>query len=215
MPAMPRGVVAMLRGPVGERGSALITALIMLAVLGLFLVGFQTLNMNELVFAGYSRDSTLALNTAEAGVQEGWKRLNLFGATPGTTCVPNSMVSGATCSGSTTSPNANTIAYQPPLLSDSAIFPILSLGTTYGAPRGVRIYVKAVMKAGLGDIILGPQVTFQGDASPITGDTYADLSIVLKQMSKSPSPGPGATATNLVSPQELAGTTVGVSTRRT
>jgi len=85
----------------GERGTALITALIMLTVLGMFLIGFQALNQGELGFAGYSRNSTLAFGIAEAGEQEGIKRLNLFGAIPGTTCFANSMTSGATCSGAT------------------------------------------------------------------------------------------------------------------
>lgn len=198
----------MLRGAVGERGTALITALIMLAVLSLFLVGFQTLNMNELVFAGYSRDSTVALNAAEAGTQEGWKRLNLFGAIPGTTCFVNSMTTGATCSGSTTSPNANTVVYQAPLSVDPTIFPMLSLASSYGAPRGVRVYVRAVQKTGFGDTIIGPQVQFSGDSSPITGDTYSDTSIVFASYVKSPPPGSGATSTNLTGPQVLGGTTI-------
>ncbi len=193
-----------------ERGTALITALIMLTVMGLFLFGFQAINRNELGFAGYSRSSMLTFGVAEAGVQEGIKRLNLFGATPGTTCFVNSMAAGATCAGSTANPNANTVVYQSPFASNGAVFPILSIGTQNGASRAVRVLVRATFKTGFGDVIVGPQVTFQGDAQPITGDTYADLSIVLKSFAKSPPPGTGATATNLVSPQVLAGTTVSV-----
>lgn len=192
----------------GERGTALITALIMLSVMALFLVGFETLNQSELAFAGYSRESTLAFETAEAGIQEGIKRLNMFGAQPGTTCFVNSMVAGATCGSSTTSPNANTVVYQAPLANDPAVFPILSLATTYGAPRGVRVYMRAVLKSGFGDTIIGPQVQFQGDASPITGDTYASTSVVFPSAAKSPAPGSGATATNLTGAQVMAGTTV-------
>jgi hypothetical protein len=190
----------------GERGTALITALIMLAIMALFLVGFQQLNMNELAFAGYSRDSSLAFDAAEAGAQEGIKRLNLFGGIPGTTCFTNSMTSGATCGGSTSSPNANTVVYQATLSSNSAIFPILSLATTYGAPRGVRVYIRATLKSGFGDTIVGPQVQFQGDASPIIGDTYADTSISFASYAKAPPPGSGATATNLTGPQVIGGT---------
>ena len=191
-----------------ERGTALITALIMLTVMGFFLFGFQAINRNELGFAGYSRNSTLAFGMAEAGVQEGIKRLNLFGATPGLTCVVNSMTSGATCSASTSSPNANTIVYQARLSSDGAFFPILSLASVYGAPRGVRVLEHVKYKSGFGNTIVGPQVTFQGDASPITGDTYADTSIIFASFAKSPPPGSGATATNLVSPQVLSGTSI-------
>lgn len=207
-----RWVVAEVRRAVtGDRGTALITALITLSVMGFFLIGFQQINQSELVFAGYSRAEVMALNVAEAGVQESMKRLTLFGATPGATCFPNSMTTGATCASSTLTPNTNTVAYQSPLSANSSVFPILSIATVNGATRAVRILERATLNAGFGDVILAPQVTFQGDASPVTGDTYATLSIVLKSLAKSPGPGTGATATNLVSPQELAGTTVSVS----
>lgn len=191
-----------------ERGTALITALIMLTVMGLFLFGFQAINRNELGFAGYSRNSTVAFGVAEAGVQEGIKRLNLFGATPGATCFVNSLMSGAACAGSTSSPNANTVVYQARLSSDSAFFPILSLASVNAAPRGVRVLEHVTYKTGFGNTIVAPQVTFQGDASPITGDTYADTSIVFASYAKSPQPGSGATATNLAGPQVLAGTSI-------
>jgi len=197
-------------GVAEERGTALITALIMLTVLGMFLFAFQTMNQNELIFAGYSRNSTLAFNIAEAGVQEGIKRLNLFGAAPGVTCFTNSMTSGAVCAGSTSSPNANTVVYQARLSSNAALFPILSLATSGGATRAVRVIEQAVYKTGFGNVIVGPQIVFQGNASPITGDAYAVTSLQFQQLSKSPSPGAGATATNLVSPQALAGTKISV-----
>jgi len=204
-----RGIVAAPRPAAGERGTALVTALIMLTIMGFFLFGFQMINRNELGFAAYSRNSALSLGVAEAGVQEAIKRLNMFGAAPGSTCFVNSLTSGAACSGSTSTPNANTVAYQARLSSDAAIFPILSLASVNGAPRGVRIYMQAVYKTGFGNTIIGPQVTFQGDASPITGDTYADTSTVFADYgSKSPQPGAGATATNLTSPQVLSGTTI-------
>lgn len=198
----------MMRGREGERGTALITALIMLGVMGMFLFGFESLNRSELGFAGYSRDSALAFGVAEGGVQEGFNWVRTFGGIPGTTCFVNSMTSGATCGSSTVTPNANTIVFQAPLAADRAIFPILSLGSSYGAPRGVRIFVRAVMKTGFGDTIIGPQVTFQGDSSPIIGDTYSDTSTVFASYAKSPPPGSGATATNLVGPQVLSGTTI-------
>jgi Tfp pilus assembly protein PilX len=112
--------------PHAEHGSALITALIMLTVMGFFLIGFQEINKSELGFAGYSRDSTVAFNVAEAGMQEAIKRLNMFGATPGTTCFVNSMTSGARCAASTSTPNTNTVVYQAPLGANSTVFPILS-----------------------------------------------------------------------------------------
>jgi hypothetical protein len=192
----------------GEHGTALITALIMLMVLGVFLLGFQSINRNELAFAGYSRNSTLAFSLAEAGEQEGIKRLSLFGAVPGTTCFANSMTSGAVCSGSTSSPNTNTVAYQSPLSSNNLIFPILSLASYNGGTRAVRIFYQAVFKAGFANAIIGPQVTFSGNASPITGDAYGQTSVSFAQYQKAPLCASGATATNLTGPQIMAGTTV-------
>lgn len=198
---------AMRRALASERGTALIIAVIMITIMGLFLFGFQMLNLGELNFGGYSRNSTLAFDLAEAGVREGVKRLALFGATPGTTCFVNSMAT-AVCGSSTSTPNPNTVAYQSPLASNSAIFPILSLGTINSASRATRVLVLARVKSGFGDVIIGPQVTFQGNASPIVGDTYADTSIQFQSYAKSPAPGSGATATTLTGPQVLAGTTI-------
>lgn len=191
-----------------ERGTALITALIMLTVLGMFLFAFQTMNQSELVFAGYSRASTLALSVAEAGVQEGTKRLNLFGATPGTTCFVNSLTSGATCAAGTANPNANTVAFQAAFNNNPNVFPILSIATTNGATRAVRILEQAIYKAGFSTVIFGPQLTFQGDTSPTIGDTYSQSSLKFQTYTKSPQPAAGATATNLVQPQVMAGTWV-------
>ncbi len=197
----------------GERGTALITALIMLTVLGMFLLGFQTMNQGELAFAGYGRNSTLAFSLAEAGEQEGIKRLNLFGAVPGTTCFVNSMASSMVsgvinCSGSTSSPSANTVVYQAPLSSNNLIFPILSLASYNGGPRAVRIFYQAIYKAGFANAIIGPQVTFSGNASPITGDAYAQTGVSFAQYQKAPLCASGATATNLTGPQVMAGTTI-------
>lgn len=196
-------------GAGAERGTALITALIMLTVMGMFLFAFQTMNQSELVFAGYSRASTLALSVAEAGVQEGIKRLNVFGAIPGTTCFVNSMTSGATCAtgtNPTSNPNPNTVAFQAAFNNNPNVFPILSIATTNGATRAVRILEQAVFKAGFSTVIFGPQITFQGDTSPTTGDTYSGSSLKFQTYSKSPQPAAGATATNLTSPQVMAGT---------
>jgi len=188
-----------------ERGTALITALIMLTVLGLFLFGFETINKNELLFAGYSRNSTLELNVAEAGVQEAIHRLNTTGAVPGVTCFVNSMTPGATCSGSTSSVNANTVAYQAPFSGNPDVFPILSVASTNGATRAVRILEQALFKTGFSTVIFGPQLTFQGDTSPTIGDTYSQSSLKFQTYAKSPQPATGATATNLLTPQVMAG----------
>ena len=185
-----------------ERGSALITALIMLTVLGLFLFGFQALNQNELGFAGYSRASTLAFNAAEAGAQEGIKRLNLFGGTPGTTCFANSMLTGGSLQ---CSPPTNAIVYQAPLSSNPTIFPILSVATVNSATRAVRVFEQALYKAGFSTVIFGPQIIFQGDTAPTIGDTYSGQSLTFQTYTKSPQPASGATALNLLSPQVMAG----------
>jgi hypothetical protein len=203
----------MRRPTAGERGTALITALIMLAVMGLFLFGFQTINNNDLLFAAYSRAETLALGRAEAGVEDGIERIKL-GLTlpaPGTTCFVNAMASGATCGSSTTSPNPNTVVFQPALASADTsadvIFPVLSVATVNGATRSVRVLIQALLAGGFrdSDVIFGPQITFQGDTSPTTGDTYSATTLKFQTYGKSPQPATGATATNLVSPQVMAG----------
>jgi hypothetical protein len=135
----------------------------------------------------------------------------MFGAAPGTTCFTNSMTTGATCAASTSSPNTNTVAYQARMASDSAIFPILSLATVNGETRAVRVYISALYRNGFSDVILAPQVTFSGDAFPITGDIYSATNILFQSLVKSPPPGAGATATNLLSPQVVAATSIGTS----
>lgn len=180
----------------------------MLLVLALFLSAFEGMNKSELSFARRTRDSMMAFYIAEAGAQEGSARLTMFGGIPGTTCFVNSMTSGAACSGSTSNPNPNTVVYQAPLASDSAIFPIMALGNSGGTPRVVRVLQRAMFQAGFGSMIVGPQITFQGDASWITGDAYSNTSIVFNSRAKSPQPGAGAGATTLTGPQALAGTTI-------
>ena len=204
-----RALAAGRRALASERGTALIIAVMMLAIMGLFLVGFQAMNNSELQFGGYSRNSTLAFDFGEAGVQEGMKRLNLFGAIPGATCFVNSMVPTATCSGGTAfNPNAGTVVYQAPLAANGLIFPILSLASYGGATRAVRVFVQAIQKAGFANAILGPQVTFAGDASPITGAVYAQTSVSFADYRKAPECASGATPTNLIGPQVMAGTTL-------
>ncbi|HLW48966.1 MAG TPA: hypothetical protein VKW09_14530 [bacterium] len=199
--------MAAIRRAIGsERGTALVTALIMLTVMGFFLIGFQGLNNTELSFAGYARNNTLAFNVAEAGIQEGIKRLNMSGAVPGSTCFANSLTSGATCSGSTSNPNTNTVAFQAAMSNNANMFPVLSLATTNGEARAVRIFVQAVFKSGFNTVMFGPQINFQGDTSPTTGDTYSASGLTFQTYGKSPAPDPSATAMNLISPQVMAGT---------
>jgi Tfp pilus assembly protein PilX len=205
-----------------NRGMAFITVLYVVFTVGLMLFAFLFLSQNEVGFAAYNRNSTMALGLAEAGAQEAIDRLNQFGAIPGpTTTSPSSpcpVLSSASpntfrnsLATSAAAPGASgTVTYQFTLQGNQAVFPILSCATFGGAQRSVRVFEQTTYKPGLGSVIFGPQVTFQGNAQPITGDTYAQTSILFQQYSKSPQPASGATATNLISPQVLGGTTIGV-----
>ncbi len=197
-----------------SRGVAFITTVYVVFAIGMFLFGFVFLNQNEAGFAAFNRNSTQTLGLAEAGVQEAINRLNTFGATLGST------PSGSPCPGtasnaftnslaSSTSGGAGTVTYQLALQSNSAVFPIMSCATFAGVQRVVRIFERATYKTGFGDFIFGPQVIFSGDASPTTGDTYAQQNVSFSQYKKSPLCASGATWSNLVSPQVMAGTTIG------
>ncbi len=196
-----------------SRGMALITTAFVVFAVGMMLFGFIFLNQSEVSFAAFNRNGTQALGLAEAGIQEAINRLNTFGTTLGST------PSGSPCPGtafnaftnslaSSTSGGAGTVTYQLALQSNSAVFPIMSCATFAGVQRVVRIFERATYTAGFGNVIFGPQVAFSGDASPSTGDAYAQQNVSFAQYQKSPLCASGATAANLVSPQVMAGTTV-------
>jgi len=179
----------------------LITTMFIVFAVGMMLFGFVFLMQNEAGFAGSNRNSTLALGLAEAGIQEALGRLTMFGATPGTTTFTNSLAAA-------TPGSSGTVAYQATFQNNPSMFPIRSKATVAGMQRTVRIFEQAVYKSGLGNVIFGGQVSYQGDSSPIVGDTYAQGSIQLSQYQQTPLCATGATATNLVSPQLTAGTTI-------
>jgi hypothetical protein len=170
----------------------------MLTVMGLFLFGFQTINHNELLFAGYSRNSTLAFNVAEAGLQEAVSRMKMFGYTPGVT--PSSFTNSlaATISGA-----GGTVTFQSPLASNSAVIPVLSVATVNGATRRVRGFVNVAPN--FWDYqIFGDGVNFDGNLSPTTGnDIYSTADVEMESYPNSPLCAAGATALNLISPQVL------------
>jgi len=190
-----------------SRGVVLIMTVYIVFAVGMMLFGFLFLNQGEANFAAFSRDSTIALGLAEAGIQESLGRINMSGAGTGT-CFVNSLAGSGTCTGG--APTTNAVGFQAALQNNAYVFPILSVASYAGAQRAVRIFEQAVMKAGFGTIIFGPQVTFQGNAQPITGDSYSQLSLKFQNLAKSPGPGAGATATNLVTPQVLAGGTISI-----
>ncbi len=195
----------------GDRGIALITALFIMFAVAMMLFGFSFFTQNEVGFATASRDSGEALALAEAGIQESLNRLSNLGAVPGSTVFKNSLVAGsASCS----NPPRNCVIYESPVASLSGqqviVFPILSTAT-FGAGRAlatrwVRVFEQATLIQGFGRIVYGPQVTFQGDASPIQGDTYSQTSIFFASWAKSPQCASGDSGTNLLQPQVMAGT---------
>ncbi len=187
----------------GSRGVAFIAAVFVTFAVGMMLFGFVFLSQSEVGFAAFNRNSTQALGLAEAGVQEGLKRLFTFGALPGTTTFTNSLASSSASAG-----GSGAVAYQAAFQSNSNILPILSTARFAGSQRAVRVFAQVTFKTGLGSIIFGPQVTFQGDAQPISGDSYAQSGVSFQQYVKSPLCSSGATATNLIPPQVMGGTTI-------
>ncbi len=194
-----------------SRGMALIMAVYFTFAVGMLLFAFTFLNQNEAGFAGFNRDSTEALSLADAGAQEAVDRLspNGVGGVAGTTCFGISLANGAACSASPTAASlSNQVFYEAPLASNSLVFPIISVGTFAGRQRAVRLFEQAIYKTGFANVIYGPQVTFQGNGQPITGDTYSATSVIFQSYAKSPPPASGATNTNLVAPQVMAGSTI-------
>jgi hypothetical protein len=183
----------------GERGSALISALLMLTVMGFFLFGFETINQNELLFAGYSRNSTVAFNLAEAGAQEAVARLAMTGAPLGGTSSFTNSLAAATAGAS------GTVAYQASLASNGSIFPILSTATYSNATRKVRLLANIVFKPGFGDISSSASFNTPGSMFASTSDAYTISVAVLNSPASAPQCVSGTTATNLLSPQMLAG----------
>jgi hypothetical protein len=189
------------------RGMVLLTVMFVLFAVGMMLFGFMFLTQSALEFATLNRDSTVALGLAEAGAQESLARLAMVGAVPGTTAFINSLAGSGDCAAV---PPLDCVRYQPAFQSDPAIVPVLSTATVAGARRAVRVVAQVKYKAGLGSVIYGPRVMFRGNAQPVGGDTYAQTSLEFQQYTASPRPAPGATPTNLVSPQVVAGSTIGV-----
>ncbi|MHB8733142.1 MAG: pilus assembly PilX family protein [bacterium] len=187
----------------GDRGTALITALIMLTVLGLFLFGFETISKNELLFAGYSRNSTIAFDAAEAGLQEALARLKMFGYTAGAT--PASFTNSFTAHMAGAS---GTVTFLAALQSNSAVLPVLSTATVNGVQRRVRLLVNAAPN--FWDYqIFGNGVNFDGNTTPTTGnDIYSTADVEMESYPNSPLCAAGATALNLISPQVLGGAIV-------
>ena len=204
---MLRWLRSMVRAGGDARGIALVTVAFVLFAVGMMLFGFVFINQNEASFAGVYRSNTMALGLAEAGIQEAIDRLNTYGRQAnggGVSSFPNSLAASAASPWST-----GTVYFEQSLLSSPEIFPIRSSATFLGQKRTVRIFEQVMTKTGTGNIIFGPQMTFSGNAHDITGDGYSRTAIQFQQFQKSPPCAAGATATNLVGQQIMAGTAIG------
>ncbi len=189
---------------------ALITTAFVVFAVGMMLFGFVFLNQSEVGFAAFNRNSTQALGLAEAGIQEAVKRVSMFGVPPNT-CTTNSLSACPQFTASLGTPTTNgtgTVYYMAGFQNNPGIFPILSAATFAGVQRTVRILEQAVYKTGFGNTVFGPLVAFSGNSWDSTGDMYSMSSISYQQYQKSPPCATAATATNLVSPQVVAGTTL-------
>ncbi len=183
-----------------SRGIAFLTSLFIVFSIEMMLFAFVFIMRSEVGFAALNLKSAAALSLADAGIQESTKRLSMFGALPGASFT-NSLASSVGSSG--------TVTYQVALQNNPAVFPILSQVTYGGAQRVIRVFERRVFKTGFGNVIYGPQITFQGNAQPVAGDQYSQSNVAFAQYQKSPLCASGATGTNLVAPQVIAGTTIG------
>jgi len=181
---------------------------------GMMLFAFQFFTETELQFAALGRNSTQALNLAEAGIAESLTASRLSGAIPGATSFTNSLAR-------TLSGTSGTVAHESCLpgscLGNPTIFPILSTATFGGAQRKIRVMERATFKPGFGALILAPWVSFSGDASQFTGDTYAvgnvagggaPGGVTFQSYAKSPRGSTSAMGTTLLPPEVMSGTTI-------
>jgi len=181
---------------------AFVMTLLVVFFVGMMLFAFVFISQSSVWFAANDRNSTVALGLAEAGIQEALNRLQVSGV-GGTGTFTNSLA------GSAAAPySSGTVTLQAPLATNPTIFPILSIATYGGIQRATRVLVQAAYQPGLGNVVQAPLVVFQGDASAITADTSSLSSVTFQTYQTSPAPGSGATATNLVAPQVMAGTDI-------
>jgi hypothetical protein len=186
-----------------ERGIALITVVWVVFVIGMMLFAFAFSNQGELGFAQANRNSLEALNLAEAGAQEALKRMSISGYTPGVT--PASFTNSLAL----LTPGASgTVYYQPHLTGNAGLTPVLSVATYGGMTRKVRILVNTASSPWEYQIF-GNGINFDGNTTPTTGnDLYSTSGVEFENYPLSPLCAATATATNLVSPQVLAGTMI-------
>jgi hypothetical protein len=185
-----------------ERGTTLILVIFVMFVIGTILFEVGLTSQTEARFASVNRNSTEALNLAEAGAQEAIKRLQMFGYTAGVTS------SSFTNSLATTAGGTGTVYFQHTEASNSSLLPILSTATFGGVTRSVRVMVNAAPNPWEYQLY-GYIVNFDGDTNPTSAnDLYASADIEFENWPFSPLCASGATATNLISPQVMAGTIV-------
>lgn len=180
--------------------------LYVLFVLTSLLLLAQALTPGELRFAALDRNSTVAFDIAEGGVQEALSPLpRLSAAIPGATRFTNSLARAVPGS-------SGTVVYETCVsgfcMGSPTIFSILSTASYSGAQRKVRAIEQAAFRPGFGLALIAPEVNFGGDASQFTGDVYALSSVTFLSYPLSPQCAMAATGTIPMSPEVLAGTTI-------
>jgi len=185
-----------------DAGMAFVMTLLVVFFVGMMLFAFVFTSQSGVWFAANDRNSTVALELAEAGVQEALNRLRVSGV-GATGTFANSLAASAAAAHS-----SGTVTLQAPLAINPTIIPILSVAAYGGMQRAARVLVQAAYQPGFGNVVQAPLVVFQGDASAITGDTSSLASVTFQTYQTSPAPASGATATNLISPQVMAGTDI-------
>ncbi len=162
----------------------LMTLLVVFFV-SMMLLAFLFMSQSGVWFAANDRNSTIALNLAEAGVQEALNRIRVSGV-GGTGAFTNSLASSAASPHST-----GTVSLEAALATNPTIVPILSVAAYGGMTRATRVLVQAAYQTGFANAVQAPLVVFQGDVSAMTGDAYSQSSVTFQNYQDVPRTGLG------------------------
>ena len=196
---LARGIAWAVRS---DDGMTFLMTLLVVFFVSMMLLAFLFTSQGGVWFAANDRNSTIALNLAEAGVQEALNRIRVSGV-GGAGTFTNSLANSAASPHST-----GTVTLEAALATNPTIVPVLSVAAYGGITRATRVLVQAAYQTGFGNAVQAPLVVFQGDTSAMTGDTYSLSSVTFQNYQNSPAPASGASATNLISPQVMAGSDV-------
>jgi hypothetical protein len=144
----------------GERGAALLMMLLFLTLSIIFVLTMLATTGDEVVIAGFHRDGVLTLDLAQAGIQEGVRRLEAGRPyTPGFTSSMN--------------PGVTVTVTRKLVGTNSAYLEIQSTATVGRATRRLSDLVLQYANLFPPNVLLGPGITAEAEKI-LTGDIYAE-----------------------------------------